>query len=127
VRRRLQVWLYATWGVEHHSLVWIRETYRRRFGIETSYRQLNQARIRTSSRSPELRLCYVGLALMLRNVWAWLHWEVLSQKRRGQRLVGTARLTLDEVLQWLEQVSGDWLGRRDALETERPWPKQERA
>jgi hypothetical protein len=127
VRRRLQVWLYATWGVEHHSLVWVRETYRRRFGIETSYRQLNQARIRTSSRSPELRLCDVGLALMLRNVWAWLHWEVRSTKRRGQRQVGRVRLTLDEVLQWLQQVIEDWLGRQNALATERPWPKQERA
>ena len=32
------------------------ETYRSRFGIESSYRQMNQARLRTCSRSPELIL-----------------------------------------------------------------------
>ena len=54
-----------------------RQTYRSRFGIETSYRQMNQARIRTCTRDPLLRLLYVGVALILRNVWVWLHWEAL--------------------------------------------------
>ena len=56
----------------------MKETYRSRFAIETSYRQLQQARIRTSTREPLLRLLYVGVALLLRNVWVWLHWEVLG-------------------------------------------------
>ena len=56
----------------------MQETYRQRFGIETSYRQMEQARIRTSTRDPLLRLLYVGVALILRNLWAWLHWQALS-------------------------------------------------
>jgi len=36
-----------------------------RFAIETSYRQLHQARIRTHTRDPLLRLLYVGIALVL--------------------------------------------------------------
>lgn len=44
------------------------EWYRRRFGIESTYRQLNQVRARTTSRSPELRLLWVGLALILINL-----------------------------------------------------------
>jgi putative transposase len=51
---------------------WVRRTYRRRFGIETSYRQMNQGRIRTSTRRPELRLLFVAVALILRNVWVGL-------------------------------------------------------
>ena len=30
----------------------------------------------------------VGVALVLRNVWVWLHWEQLSTPRRGGRVLG---------------------------------------
>jgi putative transposase len=82
-RHGRQALVYGSWGLSPSSWVWVAETYRRRFAIETTYRQLHQARIRTSTRNPLLRLRYVGLALILRNVWVWLHWEVLSQPRRG--------------------------------------------
>jgi len=62
---------FATWKV-WLSPTDVRETYRRRFGIETSYRQLNQSRSRTSSRDPLYRFLLVGLALFLRNLWQWL-------------------------------------------------------
>lgn len=44
------------------------EWYRRRFGIESTYRQLNHVRARTASRNPVLRLLLVGLALILVNL-----------------------------------------------------------
>jgi hypothetical protein len=70
--RSRKVMLFACWKIRrgHNE---IRELYRRRFGIESSYRQLKQARIRTSTRDPIVRLFYVGLALVLRNVWVWLN------------------------------------------------------
>jgi IS4 transposase len=74
------VWLYAVWGLPGRPAA-VRELYRRRFGIESSYRQVHVARVRTSSRSPLLRLLFVGLALIPRDVWVWLHWEVLAKKR----------------------------------------------
>lgn len=60
---------------------WVRQTYRRRSGIETSYRQMHQARIRTSSRRPLLRLLFVGLALILRNACVWFHLTLLARPR----------------------------------------------
>lgn len=48
----------------HQVFAW----YRRRFGIESTYRQLNHVRARTTSRSPVLRLLLVGLALILVNL-----------------------------------------------------------
>jgi hypothetical protein len=45
------------------------EMYRQRFGIETSYRQMNQVRARTTSRNPVIRLLFVGLAFILFNVY----------------------------------------------------------
>ncbi len=61
----------------------MKETYRTRFAIETTYRQLGQARIRTRTRDPLLRLLYGAVALLLRNVWVWLHWQVLAERVRG--------------------------------------------
>lgn len=58
-----------------------RETYRRRFGIETSYRQLNQSRSRTSSRDPLYRVLLVGLSLFLRNLWQWMVSEASRLRR----------------------------------------------
>jgi putative transposase len=43
--------------------------YRQRFGIETSYRQMNQVRARTTSRQPVIRLLLVGLAFILFNLY----------------------------------------------------------
>ena len=93
--------MYATWGVTQRSLHWIRATYRSRFGIESSYRQVHQARIRTTSRKPALRLLFVGVALVLRNVWVWLHAEVLAQPRRGARQLRPQSLPFTRLLLWL--------------------------
>jgi len=121
LKKRNQVWLYALWGFQPGSVAWVRETYRKRFGIESSYRQLNQARIRTSSRSPLLRLLFVGLALVLRNVYVWLHWEVLAKKRRGKRRVDLNQLPLRAMLHWLLKVVETFLGVRESLLSERPF------
>ncbi len=102
--------IYACWGVEGRSCAWVRETYRSRFGIESSYRQMNQARGRTSTRRPELRLLYAGLALVLRNEWVWLHFAVLSTPRRGGRLIRPERLRLRALLHWLIQVIEEAFG-----------------
>ena len=45
------------------------EMYRQRFGIETSYRQMNQVRARTTSQNPVLRLLLVGLAFVIFNLY----------------------------------------------------------
>ena len=45
------------------------ELYRQRFGIESSYRQMNQVRARTSTRNPVIRLLLVGLAFILFNLY----------------------------------------------------------
>jgi hypothetical protein len=100
-KHQRDAWLYATWGLKHRPLSWIRAAYRRRFGIEASYRQVHQAKIKTSSRNPGLRLLFVGVALILRNVWVWLHAEVVAQPRRGGRRLHAASLRLNRMLLWL--------------------------
>jgi len=103
-RHQREALLYATWGVRERSLGWVKKTYRDRFGIESSYRQLNQARIRTSTRNPALRLLFVGVALVLRNVWVWLHAEVIALPRQGARILRPACIRFQQVLIWLVVV-----------------------
>lgn len=118
-RHGRQALVYACWGVEGRSCEWVRETYRSRFGIESSYRQMHQARGRTSTRRPELRLLYVGLALVLRNEWVWLHFEILSTPRRGGRLIRLERLPFRDLLRWLIEVVDEAFGTIDETQTER--------
>jgi len=54
------------------------ELYRQRFGIETSYRQMNQVRARTSTRNPAVRLLLVGLAFVLFNLYIALRQNLSS-------------------------------------------------
>lgn len=113
-------WVYAYWGFQPPSPRWVADTYRTRFGIETSYRQMNQARIRTCTRNPLLRLLFVALALILRNVWVWYHWEVLASPRRGARVLRLERLRFETLLIWLLHVAEAVLGVADETMTERP-------
>ena len=77
-KQRPQKLLFAAWRV-HGSPTEIRERYRKRFGIETSYRQMRQARIYTCTRNPHLRLFFLAVALILRNVWVWIHQTRLAE------------------------------------------------
>jgi hypothetical protein len=100
-RHQREALLYATWGVTHRPWSWVRATYRCRFGIESSYRQVHQARMRTSSRKPALRLLFMGVALVLRNIWVWWHAAVLAQPQRGARQLRPQSLRFARVLLWL--------------------------
>ena len=103
-RHGRRTFVYAFWGFQPGSPRWVRETYRTRFGIETSYRQMNEARIRTCSRSPVLRLFFFGLAMILRNVWVWFHLTTLSE-RQGRRLIlHLERLRFKDLLLDLQRV-----------------------
>jgi putative transposase len=123
-RHGRQALVYAFWGLEPSSTRWVRETYRKRFAIEASYRQLHQGRARTSTRDPLVRLLLVGVALVLRNVWVWLHYAALSTPRRGNRRYNLERLTLRGMLLWLQHQAEDELGRREAVLSERPMPQR---
>jgi hypothetical protein len=122
-RHGRQTLVYAFWGLQPSSTRWVRETYRRRFAIETSYRQTHQGRARTSTRNPLLRLLLVGIALILRNVWVWLHYAVLSTPRRGNRRLNLERLPLRAMLLWLQQQAEAELGCMDHVPSERPMPQ----
>lgn len=70
--RRKRTWLlfiviHLDWSVSK-----VQRRYRRRFGIEASYRQLGQVRAHTNSRNPALRFFFLALALLLIDLWVYL-------------------------------------------------------
>ncbi len=102
-KRRRKKLLYVVWKVRLTPRD-IRETYRKRFGIETSYRQMNEARIRTCTRDPGQRLLFVGVALVLRNVWVWLHFKLAKGKWTDEPQLFLELLRFKEMLLWITQV-----------------------
>jgi hypothetical protein len=121
-RHGRQALVYGYWGLTPSSWLWVAQTYRKRFAIETTYRQLHQARIRTCTRDPLLRLLYVGIALLLRNVWVWLHWEVLSQPRRGGRRIDLNQLVFRKMLVGLQHLAEALFGVCDDIQSKHPMP-----
>lgn len=92
--------LFAAWRVRR-SAQEIRELYRTRFGIETSYRQGRQARIYTCTRDPHLRLLFVVVALLLRNVWVWIHETLLAEGHGDSMTLHQEKLRLRRMLEWI--------------------------
>jgi hypothetical protein len=121
-RHGRQALVYAYWGFRPASPDAVFTTYRLRFGIETSYRQMHEGRIRTTTRRPEVRLLYVGIALVLRNLWVWLHYTVLAMPRRGSRVLLLERLRWETLLLWLLHVAEETFGVADTTVTERAMP-----
>ncbi len=86
------------------SLTYIHQDYRKRFGIETSYRLKNLYRIRTTSKKPTLRLLFVGISFLLVNIWINILWRKISKPRRGGRLIYREIFNLKQMLEFLRQA-----------------------
>jgi putative transposase len=79
----------------------IRRWYRKRFRIETSFRQLGEALAVTCSVNQVYRLLLVAIALVLRNLWVWLHWRILAEHTDQGRRPRLNLLTLRKLTYWL--------------------------
>jgi putative transposase len=86
------------------SFGYIREDYRKRFGIESSYRLKNLARIKTTTKKPNLRLLFVGLSFLLVNIWVNFLWRRISLPRRGGRLIYRHKFPFPQMLSFLRQA-----------------------
>jgi putative transposase len=97
---------YLLYVVYRANVAWsqVHRHYRYRFGIEASYRLKNQARIRSTTKNPVLRLLYVALAFILVNLWVYLLWQVVSATRRGGRRVFQERFPLKTMLSFIRQA-----------------------
>ncbi len=93
--------------VVHHvktSLSYIRQSYRQRFGIESSYRLKNLCRIRTTTKKPTIRLLFVGISFLLVNIWLNFLWRRISRPRKGGRLIYRQKFPLKQMLSFWQQA-----------------------
>jgi hypothetical protein len=84
----------------HQQANQLRRLYRRRFGIETSYRQKNQAQATTTSKDPIYRFLLEGLAYLVRQVWVVLT-EELARLSKAPPHAWIGALTLQQMVDWL--------------------------
>jgi hypothetical protein len=86
-RHKSKWFAYAVSGLSAGILpAQVFELYRQRFGIESSYRQMNQVRARTSTRNPVIRLLLVGLAFVFFNLYISLRQNLSSALKQPLKL-----------------------------------------
>lgn len=101
----------------------VRKRYRRRFGIESSYRIMEDARVRTASNNPAVRFVYMSVALLLQSLWLTLHWAFLRVPGPGPRRVNAEALRFDRFKHFLIRAVEAIYGVVAALEPLSPAAK----
>jgi putative transposase len=81
-----------------------RRLYRRRFGIESSYRCAGQVRGWTTSPNPAYRFVLLALSFVLLNVWTHLRWLFTQVPRRGRRGLDVRRFQLTRFAQFIRRA-----------------------
>ena len=102
--RKAQWLVYVLLHMPNLPLRSVRKLYRRRFGIESSYRMMEKARARTTSHNAALRFLFMGLALLILNVWIALHWTYLCVCGSGPRRVARQYFRQDRMLRFLSRA-----------------------
>ncbi|MBS1807405.1 MAG: transposase [Acidobacteria bacterium] len=83
--RQVKTFAYAVYLLGAGALAQVYERYRRRFSIESGYRQSHQVRPRTASRHPGLRLLLFALSLFPVNAWVLYRQVCAVVTAAGQR------------------------------------------
>jgi len=95
----------------------IHDEYRRRFGVECSYRLLRRVRATTTSRNPVLRFFLLSVGLILVNAWVFLRWEFSRLMARGPRRVDEPRFRLYRFSRFLVRSIETLYGTISAIQT----------
>jgi len=106
-RNEIKHFAYAVYNTDM-PIKKIFNEYRKRFGIESSYRMMNQSRVHTSTKKPERRLLYIGLGLLLVNIWIYIQWTYLSIPRQGgrQKVTWTFKTMLRQIIRATDEILG---------------------
>jgi putative transposase len=95
----------------------IYQKYRRRFGVECSYRLLRRVRATTTSRNPALRFFLLSIGLILTNAWVFLRWEFARLMAAGPRRVDEDRFRLYRFRKLLIRSIETYYGAISAIST----------
>ena len=93
----------------------VRRIYRKRFGIETSYRCAGQLGGWTTANKPALRFILMGLPFLLLNLWLRLRWQLAQIPRRGGRLIDRFWFPLRRFARFIRQALESHFGFLDEI------------
>ncbi len=85
----------------------IAEFYRKRFGIESSYKLNKAIRPRTSSKNPAIRLFLFGAALIIQNIWVGIKLIFCKRIRRDSGLMITQYDFAGILVYWVRRCYGE--------------------
>lgn len=109
--------VFACYGMMPMAGNEVAALYRRRFRIETSYRQMHEGLAMTCSKNPVYRLLLVLIAFVLRNLWVWLHWTLLADRGKdGKRILRLELLRVRRMMHCLVRYLDDQLGILKGIE-----------
>lgn len=100
MKRRVEWLIYILIGLDYGPRQTKRQ-YRRRFGVETSYRCAGQVRGWTTSPNPVYRFLLIGLSFYLVNVWVHLRWLYTQVAHRGRRKLKVELLPLTRLAKFI--------------------------
>lgn len=106
LKRRATWWIFILINLDL-SPRQVRRLYRRRFGIETSYRCAAQVRGWTTSPNAAYRFLLMALALFLLNVWMILRWQFTQIPCRGGRKLDTRQFQLSRFAKFIIRALED--------------------
>jgi putative transposase len=118
--KRRRKWLSFIVVLLDWSVDKIHDEYRRRFGVECSYRLLRRVRATTTSRNPVLRFFLLSIGLILVNAWAFLRWEFARLMARGPRRVEEPRFRLHRFSKFLIRFIETLYGTISAIQSYQP-------
>ena len=87
------------------------ESYRKRFGIETSYRLNRKLLGWTTSANPAYRFVLMGVGFILLNLWVELCWEFTQVARRGGRFLNAELFRQQRFINFLIHALEQLYGR----------------
>ena len=109
-------------GVVHHPYVFfgippsrtlIESLYSHRFAIESTYRERNIVRAKTSSKDPVLRYFYFIVSMVLRNVWIVIQWEMFARLQHGPKVVLEDKFRFSHLVAILNEVGSQQFPLKD--------------
>ena len=105
------------YGLEHHAFVVsgisssprnIREIYRHRFAIESTYRLRNTTRPKTTTKDPKIRFFYTLISFLIQNCWISLKWNCCAKVQRGPKVIDDDRVTLAYFVEIIQHELFNW-------------------
>ena len=108
--KRREVWLLYILIQLDLSPRQARRWYRKRFGIESSYRCAGQVRGWTTSPNPAYRFVLLTVSFVLLNIWVHLRWVYAQVPRRGQRWLKTKLFQLCRLTKFVRRALERYYG-----------------